>query len=180
MTTADSNTTRWNGDHWEGWNGEEWVRWTGTEWVSPAPRPTPAAPAPGQQPPGQQPPRQQPPRRQPPGQRPFVPQPAYGYPGYGYPGYVTDRSDKSVQAVFAWVFTALTVLYFLPWAIAATRGKSNSGLLGLLTLLLGWTVIGWIVLIVMACQPHQIIAQTGPIASYPGNYGSGGQPPSRY
>ncbi len=177
MSTASSNT-RWNGDHWEGWNGEEWVRWTGTEWVSPTPRESPAGPAPGQQPPGRRPFAPQQPYAP---QQAYVPQQPYApRTAFPYPRYVTDRSDKSVQAVFAWVFTALSFLYFLPWAIAATRGKSNSGLLGLLTLLLGWTIIGWIVLIVMACQPHQIIGQSSPITSYPGNYGSAGDPPTRY
>lgn len=159
--TSESTNTRWTGDHWEGWNGEQWVRWTGTEWVTPTPAPQPQ-PAPEAQ-------------YQPAPQPSYQPAPQL----YG-PGYLTDRSDKSVQAVFAWVFTVLTVLYFLPWAVAATRGKSNSGLLGLLTLLLGWTLIGWIVLLVMACQPHQIIARSGPIVSYPGSYGSGSEPTARH
>ena len=162
--TSESSSTRWTGDHWEGWNGEQWVRWTGTEWVTPTPAPDP------------QPQYQPDPQPQAPYQP--APQPPYQPQMYG-PGYLTDRSDKSVQAVFAWVFTVLTLLYFLPWAIAASRGKSNSGLLGLLTLLLGWTFIGWIVLLVMACQPHQIIARSGPIMTYPSNYGSGGEHRSR-
>lgn len=159
--TSEGTNTRWTGDHWEGWNGEQWVRWSGTEWVTPTPAPQPQ-PAPEAQ-------------YQPTPQPSYQPAPQL----YG-PGYLTDRSDKSVQAVFAWVFTVLTVLYFLPWAVAATRGKSNSGLLGLLTLLLGWTLIGWIVLLVMACQPHQIIARSGPIVSYPGSYGSGSEPTARH
>jgi hypothetical protein len=167
--TSEGTNTRWTGDHWEGWNGEQWVRWTGTEWVTPEPAPQPQ-PQPQPQPAPQ-------------ASYPSAPQPqqqpSYQPQMYG-PGYLTDRSDKSVQAVFAWVFTVLTLLYFLPWAIAATRGKSNSGLLGLLTLLLGWTFIGWIVLLVMACQPHQIIARSGPIVTYPGNYGSAGDTATRY
>lgn len=51
-----------------------------------------------------------------------------------------------------------TLGYMLPWAIAATRGKSNSGAIGLLNLLLGWTLIGWIVALVMACASHQSVA----------------------
>jgi Superinfection immunity protein len=165
--TSEGTNTRWTGDHWEGWNGEQWVRWTGTEWVTPEPAPQPQ-PEPQPAPQASYPSAPQPQQ-----------QPSYQPQMYG-PGYLTDRSDKSVQAVFAWVFTVLTLLYFLPWAIAATRGKSNSGLLGLLTLLLGWTFIGWIVLLVMACQPHQIIARSGPIVTYPGNYGSAGDTATRY
>lgn len=57
----------------------------------------------------------------------------------------------SQKAIVAWVLAVLTLLYFLPWAIAATRGKSNSGAIGWLNFLLDWTLIGWIVALVMAC-----------------------------
>jgi hypothetical protein len=46
----------------------------------------------------------------------------------------------------------------LPWAIAATRGKANSGLIGWLNFLLGWSGIGWIIFLVLACMPHQVRA----------------------
>ena len=73
-----------------------------------------------------------------------------------YPMYVpTDQSPKTGQAVVAWILTLATGGYLLPWAIAATRGKSNSGTIGWLTLLLGWTVVGWVIALVMACQPHR-------------------------
>jgi len=42
----------------------------------------------------------------------------------------------------------LTVLYFLPAAIAADKGKSNAGAICALNLLLGWTVIGWVAALV--------------------------------
>jgi T4 superinfection immunity protein len=71
---------------------------------------------------------------------------------------VRDRSAKPVQAIIAWVAAILTVGYMLPWAIAATRGKSNSGAIGLINLLLGWSVIGWIVALVMACSAHKVAA----------------------
>lgn len=37
------------------------------------------------------------------------------------------------------------LLYFLPWLIALVRGHHNAGAIFLLNLLLGWTVIGWLV-----------------------------------
>ena len=40
-------------------------------------------------------------------------------------------------------------------AIAESRGKSNSLAIGLVNFLLGWTLIGWIVALVMACTSHQ-------------------------
>ena len=84
-----------------------------------------------------------------------------GYPqGYGPGGgqMITNRADKSVQAAVAWILTVLTLAYLLPWAIAATRGKSNSGAIGVLNFLLGWTFIGWVAALVMACGPHQVVA----------------------
>jgi hypothetical protein len=53
--------------------------------------------------------------------------------------------------VIAWIFALVSFLYFLPWAIAATRGRPNTGGVFLVNLLIGWTVVGWIVALVMAC-----------------------------
>ena len=36
------------------------------------------------------------------------------------------------------------------------RGKSNSGAVGWINLLLGWSVIGWIIALVMACGAHRV------------------------
>lgn len=71
---------------------------------------------------------------------------------------VTDRTGKGGQATVAWVVAVCTLGYMLPWAIAATRGKANSGAIGWLNLLVGWTVIGWIAALVMACMSHQSTA----------------------
>lgn len=71
---------------------------------------------------------------------------------------VSDKKGKPAQLIIAWVVAICTLGYMLPWAIAATRGKSNSGAIGLLNLLLGWTLIGWIVALVMACASHQSVA----------------------
>jgi ABC-type transport system involved in cytochrome c biogenesis permease component len=67
----------------------------------------------------------------------------------------TDQRTSGVEIAFAWIFTLLTLGYLLPWAIAATRGKSNSVAIGVLNLLLGWTVIGWVIALVMACTAHR-------------------------
>ena len=75
----------------------------------------------------------------------------------GYGQLVTDRREPNTAAVVvAWIATVLLLGYMLPWAIAATRGKSNQAAIGIVNLLLGWTVIGWIVALVMACQAHQL------------------------
>lgn len=44
----------------------------------------------------------------------------------------------------------LVVGYFLPTLIAQHRKRDGLGMIFLLNLLLGWTVIGWIVMLVVA------------------------------
>jgi hypothetical protein len=61
------------------------------------------------------------------------------------------RSTKS-RLVIAWIVATLTAGYLLPWAIAVTRNKPNSSSIALVNALLGWTVAGWIVALVMACR----------------------------
>jgi hypothetical protein len=72
----------------------------------------------------------------------------------------SDRKGKPIQASVAWVIAVCTFGYMLPWAVAATRGKANAGAIGWLNLLVGWTVIGWMVALVMACGAHQKFAVT--------------------
>ncbi|MAY97669.1 MAG: hypothetical protein CMH84_14200 [Nocardioides sp.] len=38
----------------------------------------------------------------------------------------------------------------LPWAVAMSRGTRNRASVGWINFLLGWTIIGWIVALVMA------------------------------
>lgn len=71
---------------------------------------------------------------------------------------VKDRHARPVQFWVSWAAALLTALYMLPWAIAVTRKKSNAGAVGWVNLLLGWSIIGWVVALVMACTAHQAIA----------------------
>jgi len=80
---------------------------------------------------------------------------------------MTDQQPQSGGVIaIAWILTVLTFGYMLPWAIAATRGTSNQGPVAIVNVLTGWTLIGWIVALVMACQAHRIIypAQTVVVA----------------
>ncbi|WP_269545852.1 superinfection immunity protein [Cellulomonas bogoriensis] len=70
----------------------------------------------------------------------------------------------------------------LPWAIAVTRGRSNMAAVGVLNLLLGWSLIGWIVSLVMACQAHAPAVAAGPVnvvvaQQFPGAQFAGQAPP---
>lgn len=86
------------------------------------------------------------------------------YPMQGYapapmgppPAYnsvvTTGRPGPSGALVaIAWILAICTFLYLLPWAIAATRNKSNQGAIFLLNFFLGWSLIGWVISLVMAC-----------------------------
>jgi len=57
--------------------------------------------------------------------------------------YINTRPVVSdAHITIAWVITVLTLGYMLPWAIAATRRKSNSAAIALLNFFAGWTAIG--------------------------------------
>ena len=58
---------------------------------------------------------------------------------------------STAHVVIAWVCAVLTVGYLLPWAIGATRNRSNVAATALVNLLLGWSLVGWVVALVMAC-----------------------------
>lgn len=91
-------------------------------------------------------------------QQPLVPYTAQ-------PVILTDQEQPSTAVVvIAWVLTVFTGLYLLPWAIAATRGKSDQAIILLINVLLGWTVIGWIAALIMSVLSHrQIGVVTGAV-----------------
>ena len=81
----------------------------------------------------------------------------YGYP-VGVPHtqvLVQPYRCSTAHVVIAWIVAALTVGYMLPWAIAATRNRSNVAAVALVNLFLGWSLIGWVVALVMACGSDQ-------------------------
>jgi hypothetical protein len=78
------------------------------------------------------------------------------------PQPMTDRRDpNTVVVLVAIALAVLTLGYMLPWAVAAARGRSNQAAIGLLNFFLGWSVIGWIAALVMACQAHQLVGGYG-------------------
>ena len=64
------------------------------------------------------------------------------------------KRHRPLVLVIAWVVAVVSGGYFLPWAIAVTRGKTNASTIGWVNFLLGWTVIGWVVALVMSLRPH--------------------------
>ena len=69
---------------------------------------------------------------------------------------LTDQQSKPTETIIAWIVAIITALYMLPWAIAATRGKANSGTNGIINAPLGWTVVGYIRALVLSLTPHGV------------------------
>lgn len=79
---------------------------------------------------------------------PFVP---------GAPPTTDIKVGNGAEVLVAWILAVITAGYMLPWAVAASRGKSNSTAIGLVNFFAGWTVLGWIAALIMACGAHQPI-----------------------
>lgn len=77
------------------------------------------------------------------------------------PEYQVESASSSwtVTKVVAVVVAILTVGYMLPWAIAAVRDVPHWSVFWV-NLLLGWTLVGWVVALVMSlrAQKHVIVA----------------------
>ena len=82
--------------------------------------------------------------------------PVQAYPQTMANSHVVVAKANGAHVAVAWVFTVISFGYFLPWAIAATRGKSNALAIGLVNFLAGWTVIGWVAALVMACMAEAV------------------------
>lgn len=50
-------------------------------------------------------------------------------------------------------------LYFLPTIIAVTRKVTNQGSVLVINLFLGWTFVGWVVALAMACRTSNLSAR---------------------
>jgi Superinfection immunity protein len=71
-----------------------------------------------------------------------------------------DRSWTATKVV-AVIVAIVTAGYMLPWAIAAVRDAPHWAVFWI-NLLLGWTVVGWIVALIMALRAQrQVIVRTG-------------------
>ena len=70
--------------------------------------------------------------------------------------YQSEPVDRSwtVAKVVAISVAIVTGLYMLPWAIAAVRDVPHWSVFWV-NLLLGWTIIGWIVALVMALRAQR-------------------------
>ena len=76
--------------------------------------------------------------------------------------------------VVAVIVAILTAGYMLPWAIAAVRDVPHWSVFWV-NLLLGWTVVGWIIALVMSLRAQrQIIVGEPPDRTAPGHHDPAG------
>ena len=80
----------------------------------------------------------------------WVPDPALSSPVVVNVNERPPSTANPAWVIIAWLVAIVTFGYMLPWAIAASRGMPNQLAIGLVNFLLGWTIVGWIVALVMA------------------------------
>src|SRR4051812_26343810 len=70
----------------------------------------------------------------------------------------TDGSPVAGLLVIAVIIGA----YFIPSIVAVARNMHNSGTIFVINLFLGWSFIGWVVALAMACGSHRqpVVQQT--------------------
>src|SRR2546422_6639166 len=57
------------------------------------------------------------------------------------------------------VVAVLALLYVLPALVACINRRKNAGAILLLNLSLGWTFLGWVLALFLACTPDDSVAQ---------------------
>ena len=89
--------------------------------------------------------------------------------------------SSTAHLVCAWLAAALTIGYMLPWAIGASRNRPNCVAIALINLFLGWSLIGWIAALILACgsdaRPVVITGPPAPPYGQPTYQTYGQQPP---
>jgi TRAP-type mannitol/chloroaromatic compound transport system permease small subunit len=51
----------------------------------------------------------------------------------------------------------LIALYFIPTIVAVTRKVTNQASVAVINVFLGWTLIGWVVALAMACRTSTLV-----------------------
>ncbi len=70
---------------------------------------------------------------------------------------IVQPADRSwtLTKVISVIVAILTAGYMLPWAIAAVRDVRHWGVFWL-NLLLGWTIVGWIIALVLSLRRQRL------------------------
>jgi|SRR5215472_10950934 len=77
--------------------------------------------------------------------------------------------DPSAVVMVWIVFALLGVLYFLPTIVALVRHSPNAGMVIVVNLFLGWSLVGWVVALVLAVKPTQpqVVVVQQPVVYHP-------------
>jgi hypothetical protein len=59
------------------------------------------------------------------------------------------------------VLGILLAIYFLPWIIAANRNHHQVGAIAIIDVFLGWTFVGWVIALAMACSAVKVSVSSG-------------------
>jgi hypothetical protein len=54
-------------------------------------------------------------------------------------------------------FLVVLVLYFLPSIVAVARKITHQGSVVVINVFLGWTFVGWVVALAMACRTSRVV-----------------------
>lgn len=65
------------------------------------------------------------------------------------------------------IIIASIVAYWAPTIVAASRHVPNRGSVIVINLFLGWTVIGWVIALAMACRSKPAVAAGPPMMQIP-------------
>jgi hypothetical protein len=71
---------------------------------------------------------------------------------------VLASSSSSGAAIFHII--VLIGLYFVPTIVAVVRKVANQGSVAVINCLLGWTLIGWVVALAMACRTSSLVRES--------------------
>lgn len=64
------------------------------------------------------------------------------------------------------LFLIMLVAYFIPTVVASGRSHQSAGAIFCLNLLLGWTLLGWVVALVWSLtNPTQVVVKNKPLKS---------------
>jgi hypothetical protein len=79
----------------------------------------------------------------------------------------SSSANPGVGLVIAWV-VGFGLMYFVPLIIAMVRKHRQTGAIAAVNVLLGWTMIGWVIAFVWACMnpagSHQTVIVTNQVA----------------
>lgn len=69
---------------------------------------------------------------------------------------VMRKHPSGLGLFLIWTLAIMSLLYFLPLAIAFSRGHKDTGPIFVVDLFLGWTLVGWVVALVWACKSMKV------------------------